>query len=133
MGAWGTGVFENDTALDTMAEMSELIENYYKGLIDSEDEHKIMVAGFIYLATTAKDNTEVIDEWTKNAAWDENFTDSVDFVVKGLQLTDVRQYKYKLIGNLYKCLDGIENWTKDCKASRKATIQKMIDLIAKED
>ena len=133
MGAWGIGVFDNDTALDTIAEMSELIENYYKGLLDSEDEHKIMLAGFIYLVTTAKDDAGVIDEWTKDATWDENLTDTVDFVVKGLQLTDVKQYKYKLIGNLYKCLDEVDNWSDDSKVSRKATIQEMIDRIAKEN
>lgn len=132
MGAWGTGVFDNDTALDTIAEMSELIENYYKGLIDSEDEHNIMLAGFIYLATTVKNNAGVIEEWTKGEA-DQLLRHEIDFVVKGLQLANVGQYKYKIIGNLYKCLDEVDNWSDDSKASRKATIQEMIDRIAKEN
>lgn len=132
MGAWGIGVFENDTALDTIAEMSELVEHYYKGLIDSEDEHNIMLAGFIYLAVTAKDNAGVIEEWAKEEA-DQLLRHEIDLVVKCLQLANVGQYKYKLIGNLYKCLDEVDNWTDDSKASRKAEVQKMIDLIAKED
>lgn len=48
-------------------------------------------------------------------------------------LNNVEQYKYKLIGNLYKCLDEVDNWTDDSKASRKAEVQKMIEIIAKED
>ena len=132
MGAWGIGVFENDTALDTIAEMSELVEHYYKGLIDSEDEHNIMLAGFIYLAVTAKDNAGVIEDWAKEEA-DQLLRHEIDLVVKCLQLANVGQYKYKLIGNLYKCLDEVDNWTDDSKASRKAEVQKMIDLIAKED
>ena len=132
MGAWGTGVFENDTALDTIAEMSVLIERYYKGLLDSEDEHNIMLAGFIYLAVTAKDNAGVIEEWTKGEA-DQLLRHEIVFVVKGLQLANIGQYKYKLIGNLYKCIDKVNDWTDDCKASRKAAVQNMIDLIAKED
>jgi len=132
MGAWGTGVFENDTALDTIAEMSELIENYYKGLIDSEDEHNIMLAGFIYLATVTKDNAKIIEEWTEGEV-DQLLRHEVDSVVKGLQSANVRQYKYELIGNLYKCLDEVDNWSDDSKASRKATIQEMIDRIAKEN
>ena len=132
MGAWGTRVFENDTALDTIAEMSELIEHYYKGLLESEDEHNIMLAGFIYLATTAKDSAGVIEEWTKGEA-DQLLRHEIDFVVKGLRLANVGQYKYKLIDNLYKCLDKVDNWTDDSKASRKAEVQKMIDLIVKED
>ena len=134
MGAWGTGVFENDTALDTIAEMSELIENYYKGLIDSEDEHKIMLAGFIYLVTTAEDSTEVIREWIKGEKVQlYQQICEIDFLAEVLRSADVRQYKYKLIGNLYKCLDEVDNWSDDSKVSRKATIQEMIDRIAKEN
>jgi hypothetical protein len=126
MGAWGTGVFENDTALDTIAEMSELIENYYKGLIDSEDEHNIMLAAFLYIAT--KDKDKAIEQF---ADPDVTLLNEIECVTR--MLNNVEQYKYKLIGNLYKCLDEVNNWTDDYKASRKAEVQKMIDLIAKED
>jgi hypothetical protein len=126
MGAWGTGVFENDTALDTIAEMSELIEHYYKGLLDSEDEHNIMLAAFLYIAT--KDKDKAIEQF---ADPDATLLNEIECVVR--MLNNVEQYKYKLIGNLYKCIDKVNDWTDDCKASRKATVQKMIDLIAKED
>lgn len=126
MGAWGTGVFENDIALDTIAEMSELIENYYKGLIDSEDEHSIMLAAFLYIAT--KDKDRAIEQF---ADPDATLLNETECIIR--MLNNVEQYKYKLIGNLYKCLDEVENWTDDCKASRKATVQKMIDIITQEE
>lgn len=124
MGAWNTGVFGNDTALDTMDEMSRLIENYYKKLIYSEDEHEIMLAGFIYLAT--KDES-IIEEFDLEPF----LRYEIELVIKGLSRTNVGQYKYELIGNLYKCLDEVDNWTD--KAKRKAEVQKMIDRITKED
>jgi len=126
MGAWGIGVFDNDTALDTIAEMSELIENYYKGLLDSEDEHNIMLAAFLYIAT--KDKDKAIEQF---ADPDVTLLNEIECVTR--MLNNVEQYKYKLIGNLYKCLNEVNNWTDDYKASRKAEVQKMIDLIAKED
>ena len=126
MGAWGTRVFENDTALDTIGEMSDLIENYYKGLIGSEDEHTIMLAAFLYIAT--KDKDKAIEQF---ADPDTTLLNEIECVTR--MLSNVKQYKYKLIGNLYKCLDDVDNWSDDSKASRKAEVQKMIDLIAKED
>lgn len=126
MGAWGTGVFENDTALDTIAEMSELVEHYYKGLLESKNEHNIMLAAFLYIAT--KDKDKAIEQF---ADPDITLLNEIEYVVR--MLNNVEQYKYKLIENLYKCLDEVENWSDDSKASRKATIQKMIDIIAKED
>jgi len=128
MGAWGTGVFENDTALDAIAEMSELMENYYKGLIDSEDEHNIMLAAFLYIATKDKDKAKAIEQF---ADPDITLLNEIECIIR--MLDNVDQYKYKLIGNLYMCLDEVENWSDNYKASRKATIQKMIEIIAKED
>lgn len=125
MGAWGTGVFENDTALDTIGRMSELIENYYEGLIDSEDEHNIMLAAFLYIAT--KDKDKAIEQF---ADLDTTLLNETECIIR--MLNNVERCKYKLIRNLYKCLDEVENWTDDCKASRKATVQKMIDIIAQE-
>lgn len=130
MGAWGTGVFQNDTALDTIAEMSELLEHYYNGLVDSDDEHNIMLSAFIYLAVTAKDNGQnLIEEVTKGDA-DQLLRHEIDFVVKGLSLAGIDKYKYQIIGNLYKCLDNLDSWSDDSQKSRRIEVKSMIDRIA---
>ena len=75
-----------------------------------------------------KDKDKAIEQF---ADPDITLLNEIEYVVR--MLNNVEQYKYKLIENLYKCLDEVENWSDDSKASRKATIQKMIDIIAKED
>jgi len=127
MGSWGTGVFENDTALDTIAEMSGLIDNYYKKLAESDDEHNIMLSAFLYIATHS--GTIYIDE----NCTDKDVKREIKYILNGLskQITD--SYKYIVIGKLYKCLDDAKYWNEDCRADRKKTIQEMIDFIAKEN
>lgn len=122
MGAWGTGVFENDTALDTIAEMSELMEHYYKGLVDSDDEYNIMLAAFIYQAVKKDD---AIEDFKVDP--NQLLRHEIELVVKGLRLSKIEQYKYTIIGKLYKCLDEVEEtWTDDYKESRRKTVKLMI-------
>ena len=136
MGAWGTGVFENDTASDALIEMASLIRNYFKGLIDSDDEHNIMFAGFLYLLTESKDNENIkenlILDLSRGDA-DPEMREDIDIILNGLSFEDVKPYKYTLIGKLYKCLDDATSWEPaSVYTERKAIVQQMIDYIAKE-
>lgn len=128
MGAWGTGVFENDTALDTIAEMSGLIDNYYTNLIESDNAYNVVLAGFIYAAV--KDKDKAIELF---ADPDIDLLNEIEIVLRGLTPETVKDSKYNLIGRLYKCLDHTKYWKEDCRADRKKTIQEMIDFIVKED
>ena len=128
MGAWGTGVFENDTALDTIAEMSGLIDNYYTNLIESDNAYNIVLAGFIYVAV--KDKDKAIELF---ADPDIDLLNEIEIVLRGLTPETVKDNKYNLIGRLYKCLDHAKYWNEDSRADRKKVIQEMIDFIVKED
>ena len=126
MGAWGTGIFENDTALDTIAEMSGLIENYYVGLTVSEDEHNIMLSAYLYLKVIGKAETISIDN-------DVTLQREIDYAANGLRKIFVERFKYKIIGNLYKCLDNVSDWNEDYRNDRRNLITNMIDTIAQGD
>ena len=123
MGAWGTGIFENDTANDALFEMAGLIDNYYKKLVDSEDENENALAAFLYTCKA--------DENKYNSLKGE--TPDLDTVIKALDFETIKQYKYKLIGNLYKCLDNVSDWNEDCRNDRRNLITNMIDTIAQGD
>ena len=126
MGAWGTGVFDNDTALDAMAEMSEIFLNYFIRLADSEDENAIMLSAFIFLATKDKDGA--IEKFA-----DLNCPHQIDLIANCLNHSDVEDYKYQIIGNLYRCLDCVNEWKEDCREARKAIVKQMIEEMTKSE
>ncbi|ONG41054.1 hypothetical protein BKE30_06415 [Alkanindiges hydrocarboniclasticus] len=87
MGAWGTGIFEDDTALDAMEEaMDSTVQDFLQQVLMTADDeeyleydraHQIIIAGVIldYLlnGTVYEQNDETFAQWL-----DQQSRDSVD-------------------------------------------------------
>lgn len=85
MGAWGTGIFEDDTALDTIAEVieSEASDFLEQVTLTEDDEeyldydraHQIIIAGVIVDAvlngTVFEHNDEGFEDWLEQQSSDE--------------------------------------------------------------
>ncbi|RYY80913.1 MAG: DUF4259 domain-containing protein [Moraxellaceae bacterium] len=102
MGTWGTGIFEDDTALDAMEQamqtsasdyMTQILPYCEQDYLEFSEAHQVMIAGVILdhvlNGTPYETNDEAFENWLEQQAAPDNagqFTDFKPLIVRGLKL-----------------------------------------------
>lgn len=118
MGAWGVRIFENDTALDEMQDITEFgttpeaVKAYTVAMLNNwQDEHiQLLAIGIVDASLNGVEHSVF-----------GNFLEYNHFLLNLEPMEDLRERALKAVKNL-----GVDSWNDDCKADR----QHLYDVLA---